>query len=73
MVTRERLLASVRRHMALQVSRNSESEVELVTLVWLFSAMVRHHVFFQMASCNAHYASVRLFTIVGSFGPLQMA
>ena len=77
LVARERLLPSVRRHVALQVTRRSASEVALVALVWLFSCMLTHHVNFQIAGCCAgelaHCASVRLLTRVGSFMSLQMA
>ena len=52
------------------------SVVALVTLVWLFSCVVPHHVNFQLTSLNAgkltHCASVGLFTRVGSFVPPQI-
>ena len=77
LVALERLLPSVRRHVALQVARSSASVVALVTLVWLFSCVVPHHVNFQMASCNAgeltHCASLRLLARVGPFVHLQIA
>ena len=77
LVALERLLLSVRHHVHLQVTGKSGSEVALVTLVWLFSCVVCHHVNFQLASCNvgelAHCASVRLLTRVGSFVLLQIA
>ena len=73
----ERLLPSVRLHMALQITRRSASEVALAALVWLFSCVLTHHVYFQIASLNAgilaHCASVRLFSRVGPFVLLQMA
>ena len=66
LVAPEKLLPRVRPHVALQMTRRSTSEVALVTLVWLFSCMLPHHVLFQIASSNAgklaHCASVRLFT-----------
>ena len=71
----ERLLPSVRCHVALQLTRRSTIVVALVTLVWLFSCVLPHHVLFQITSCNAgilaHCASVRLFPRVGSFVLLQ--
>ena len=70
LVALERLLPSVCHHVLLQSTR-SASEVALVTLVWLFSCMVPHHVSFQIISLNAgilaHCAPVRFFTRVGSF------
>ena len=76
-VAPERLFPSVRPHVALQVTRRSASVVALVTLEWLFSCMLPHHVNFQFTSCNAgilaHCASVRLFPRVGSFVGLQIA
>ena len=75
LVALERLLPSVCYHVALQVTRRGASVVALVTLVWLFSCVLPHHVNFQIASCNAgklaHCASVRLFPRVGPFVPLQ--
>ena len=71
LVAPERLLPSVRNHVALQIARRSASVVALVTLVWLFSCVLPHHVIFQITSCNAgklaHCASVRLFPRVGPF------
>ena len=76
-VALERLFASVRLYVALQVTRRSASKVALVALEWLFSCVVPHHVIFQISSCNtgklAHCASVRLFSRVGSFVLLQIA
>ena len=72
----ERLLSSVRLHVALQMTRRSRSIVALVTLVWPFSCVLPHHVNFQITNCyagkTAHCASVRLFLRVGPFVPLQM-
>ena len=48
MVALERLLPSVRHHVALQVTRSSTGEVALVTLLWLFSCMVPHHMDFHI-------------------------
>ena len=77
LVALERLFSSVRPHVALQMTRSSASVVALVTLVWLFSCVLTHHVRFQIASCNAgilaHCASVRLFPRVGPFVLLQSA
>ena len=77
LVALERLLPSVRPHVLLQVTRRSASVVALVTLVWLFSCVLPHHVNFQIASFNtgiiAHCASVRLFPRVGPFVMLQIA
>ena len=77
LVALERLFPSVRYHVALQITRRGTSVVALVTLVWLFSCVVPHHVIFQLTSCNAgilaHCASVRLFPRVGPFVLLQMA
>ena len=53
LVALERLLPSVGPHVALQLKRRSASEVALVTLVWLFSRMLPHHVNFQLTSLNA--------------------
>ena len=76
-VALERLLPSVRPHVLLQVTRRSASVVALVTLVWLFSRVLPHHVNFQMNRMNAgklaHCASVRLFPGVGPFVLLQIA
>ena len=47
LVALERLLPSVRNHVLLQVANRSGSVVALVTLVWLFSCMLIHHVNFQ--------------------------
>ena len=73
----ERLLPSVRHHVALQMTRSSTSVVALVTLVWLFSCVFPHHVNFQITSFNAriiaHCASVRLFPRVGLFVGIQSA
>ena len=52
LVAIERLLPSVHNHVLLQVTRRSRNVVALVTLVWLFSCVVRH-VFFQITSCFA--------------------
>ena len=77
LVAIERLFPSVRLHVALQVTRSDAGVVALVTLEWLFSCVLPHHVFFQFTICNtgelAHCASVRLFPRVGSFVPLQIA
>ena len=66
LVALERPLPRVRPHVSLQMARSSGSEVELVTLVWLFSCVLSYHVSFQFISSNAgiltHYASLRLFT-----------
>ena len=76
LVALERLLPSVRYHVPLQSTRRSASVVALVTLFWLFSCMLPHHVIFQMTSLNAgklaHCTSVRLFTRVSPFVILQM-
>ena len=75
LVALERLLPSVRLNVHLKITRRSGSVVALVTLVWLFSCMVPHHVNFQLDRLNAgelaHCASVRLLTRVGSFVLLQ--
>ena len=75
LVALERLLPSVRSHVSLQSTRSSASVVALVTLVWLFSCVLPHHVIFQMSSLNtgklAHCAPVRLFPRVGPFVLLQ--
>ena len=77
LVALERLFPTVRLHVLLQVTRRSESEVALVTLVWLFSCVLPPHVNFQLPSCNAgklaHCASLRLFPRMGPFVSLQMA
>ena len=77
LVALERLLPTMRSHVALQITRSSASEVALVTLVWLFSCVLVHHVLFQITSFDAgklaHCASVRLFPRVGPFVLLQMA
>ena len=76
LVALERLLSSVRFHVARQVRSRFASVVALVTLVWLFSCVVPHHVIFQTVSSNAgifaHCASVRLFSRVGPFVLLQI-
>ena len=73
----ERLFPTVSPHVLLQVTRRGASKVALVTLEWLFSSMLPHHVNFQMLSSNAgklaHCASVRLFPRVGSFVLHQIA
>ena len=75
LVAPERLFPSVPDHVALQMTRRSTGKVALVTLVWLFSCMLPHHVNFQITNCNARKlapcASVRLFSRVGSFVILQ--
>ena len=77
LATLERLFPTVRLNVALQVTRRGASVVALVTLVWLFSSVLPHRVFFQITSCNAgklaHCASVRLFSRVGSFVLLHIA
>ena len=76
-VAPERLFPSVRPHVTLQVIRSSAKEVTLVTLEWLFSCVLTHHVNFQLIRCNAgkltHCASVRLFARMGPFVLLQTA
>ena len=76
-VALERLLPRVRPHVALQITRLSESIIALVTLERLFSCVHPHHVIFQLTSCNAgklaRCAYVRLFPRVGPFVHLQMA
>ena len=76
-VALERFLPCVRNHVLLQLARRSASVVALVTLVWLFSCVLPHHVIFQLKSCNAgkvaQCASVRLFPRVGPFVLLQIA
>ena len=75
-VALERPLPSVRPHVALQMTSCSAGVAALVTLVWLFSCMLPHHVLFQIACCNAGElapcASLRLFTRVGPFVPHQI-
>ena len=75
-VAPERLFPSVRPHVAPQITRRSAGEVALVTLEWLFSCVLPHHVIFQMTRCYAgklaHCASVRLFPRVGPFVLLQI-
>ena len=75
-VALERLLPRVRPHVALQITRLSESIIALVTLEWLFSCVDPHHVNFQLTSFNAGIlascASVRLFPGVGPFVVLQI-
>ena len=77
LVALERLLPSVRHHVALQVTKRSASVIALVTLERLFTCMLPHHVPFQLTSCNAGKlapcASVRLFTRVGPFMGLEIA
>ena len=61
----ERLLPCVHTHVALQITVCGEIVVALVTLEWLFSCVLPHHVNFQIASFYTgkftHCASVRLF------------
>ena len=77
LVALERLLPSVCYHVFVQSTRRGACVVALVTLVWLFSCVVPHHVSFQITSLNAgkpaHCASVRLFPRVGPVVPLQIA
>ena len=72
----ERLLSTVRHRVALQITGRCASVIALVTLAWLFSSVLLHHVYFQIASLNAgklaHCASVRLFPRVGPFVLLQI-
>ena len=49
----ERFSSSVRSPVSLHITRSHTAVVALVTLKWLLSSMVPHHVFFQMTSCNA--------------------
>ena len=76
-VALERPLPRVRSNVALQIIRLSASIIALVTLEWLFSCVIGHHVNFQLISCNAGKlaccASARLFLRVGSFVALQIA
>ena len=53
LVALERLLPSVCYHVALQITRRGASVVTLVTLEWLFSCVLSHHVNFQITSSNA--------------------
>ena len=77
LVALERLLSRVRCHVALQMTRRSASVVALVTLVWLSSCVLPHHVISQLKCRNtrklAHCASVRLFPRLVPFVLLQMA
>ena len=77
LVTSETPLPGVRLHVVLKITRRNASIVALVTLEWLFSCVVPHHVLFQLTSFNAgklaSCASVRLFPRVGSFVPLHIA
>ena len=77
LVALERLLPSVSYHVALHINRRSASVVALVTLEWLFSCVLPHHVNFQITSLNAgklaQCGSVRLFPRVSPFVPFQMA
>ena len=45
-VAPERLLSTVSLHVLLQVTGRGASVVALVTLVWLFSCVIPHHVLF---------------------------
>ena len=76
-VTLEGPLLSVRYHMALHMIGRSTNVVALVTLVWLFSCVLTHHMSFQSTSSNAgimaHCASVRLLPRVGPFVLDQIA
>ena len=77
LIALKRLLPCVRPHVALQFIYVYAIVVALVTLVWLLSCVLSHHVLFQITSHNArklaHCASVRLFSRVGPFVPLQIA
>ena len=77
LVALERPFPSMCLHVALQLTRTGTHVIALVTLVWLFSCVLPHHVIFQMASFYAgiltHCASVRLFSRVGPFVLFQMA
>ena len=77
LVALKRPLPSVRPHVLLQMTINIASMVALVTLVWLFSCMLPHHVYFQSTSPDAgilaQCASVRLFSRVGPFVLHQIA
>ena len=54
--------------------RRNAIEVALVTLVWLFSCVLSHHVLLQFTRGKvANSASVRLFTWVSPFVMLQIA
>ena len=76
LVALERLLPSVCYRVVLQMTRRNASVVALVTLLWLFSCVLHHHVNFKISSCNAgklaHCASVKLFSRVGSFVLVQI-
>ena len=76
-VALERSQPRARPHVALLCIGFSTSIIALVTLEWLFSCVLRHHVNFQFTSLNegrlASCASVRLFPRVGHFVPLQIA
>ena len=52
LVALEKLFFSVRYHVALQIARSDACVIALVTLVWLFSCVVHHHVYFKITSCN---------------------
>ena len=75
LVALEKILPSVRQDD--QMTRSSATVVALVTLVWLFSRVLPHHVNFQITSLNAgkltHCASVRLFPRVGPIMLIQIA
>ena len=77
LVALERLRPHVGPRVTLQLTRRNASVVALVTLEWLFSCVIGHHVNFQLISCNAGKlaccASARLFLRVGSFVALQIA
>ena len=77
MAALERPLSRVRSHVPLQMTRLSTCVVALATLVWLFSRVLPHHVYFQFTSRNAgkltHCASVKLFPRVGPFVMLHFA
>ena len=51
-VAPERLFPTVRPHVDLQLKRSCASKVALVTLVWLLSCMLPHHVLSQINSLN---------------------
>ena len=67
----EGLLSTMRPHVALQITRRCASIIALVTLAWLFSSVLPHHVKFHFIVSDAgiltHCASVRLFPRVGPF------
>ena len=73
----ERPLPCVRPHVALQFISCSALVVARVTLKWLLSCMVPHHVIFQItigtAGIVAHCASLRLFPRVGPVVLLQIS